>query len=170
MNSKKQYNDSDIYKPLPPYISLQQRINNTHNITNSLTNNQTSLSSHQYNNNTTKHITNTNHQNSNKQSETSYNNIQHITQTYNPDHNNISTKQQHILRVATINVRGLNTPGKNNDILALFKEYNTDFLILTETKLSSHNAKYIFPLSVQYRHIHTTNNNRHLAHRGSRAH
>jgi len=79
--------------------------------------------------------------------------------SYNPTSSftNIGPKLNNTWRLCTLNTRGLNTPGKADNILQFLTTQQTDFLCLTETKLKNQNAKFLFPKSQTYHHIYSTN-------------
>ncbi len=49
-----------------------------------------------------------------------------------------------ILNFACLNVKGLNSPTKQNSLSLLFKDYNLTFLGLTETRLSPSAAQFVY--------------------------
>ena len=84
-------------------------------------------------------------------------NFTNITQATH-QHNSTLTSP---LRISTINVRGLRTSNKSQDIIKFINKTNVNILAITETKLTNNIAKYTFKNS-QYTHLWTCNDNNYL--------
>src|SRR6266496_790410 len=70
-------------------------------------------------------------------------NLHRYFSSLNP-HHIYTNNTDPILNFACLNVKGLNSPTKQNSLSLLFKDYNLTFLGLTETKLSPSAARFIY--------------------------
>ena len=65
------------------------------------------------------------------------------------------------LQLGTINVRGLRTSNKSQDVLKFINKTNINITVITENKLTNDTAKYCFKNS-HYTHLWACNDNKYL--------